>query len=491
MAQIIRFDDATIEKLFGAEDAENETDARFREYFFFSKAYENLNSELPIRVLVGHKGVGKSALLRRTFIADEDERRVAVWIRPSDLTAYRNDTQSNDFNVLVEQWRAGLLSAIASKVFEHLTQAPLPDDAVRPISRSASGFIGALSKGLLEYAGEKLQGTHGAVVRDFSRRAQIHVYIDDIDRGWSASASDIKSISALLNAIRDISGADQRVRFRIGLRSDVYFLVRTSDESTDKIERNVVWLNWSNDDILRVMAKRITTFFQDGTDQNLILNMQQSMISNTILSKVIEPRFQGRGKWTNAPIHVILLSLTRQRPRDLVKLMHGAAKNAFQSGKLQITSKHLEDSFVSYSNERLQDIVNEFRSELPEIERLLLNFRPSKKTARSLDSFSFTTDQLVIRLKNIMQNVPLSFKNGRPVSPRAIIQFLYKIDFITARKNHEDRIERKYFDENRFLASEIAEFGYDWEIHPAYRWALQPQSVADILDGIAKEAREV
>jgi hypothetical protein len=41
---------------------------------------------------------------------------------------------------------------------------------------------------------------------------------------------------------------DQRsiLRFRIGLRSDVYFLVRTSDESTDKIEANVVWLSWSN-----------------------------------------------------------------------------------------------------------------------------------------------------------------------------------------------------------------------------------------------------
>lgn len=83
-----------------------------------------------------------------------------------------------------------------------------------------------------------------------------------------------------------------------------------------------------------------------------------------------------------------------------------------------------------------------------------------------------------------MQNVPLSFKSGRPVTPRAIIQFLYKVDFITARKDYEDRIERKYFDQSRFLASDIAEFGYDWEIHPAYRWALQPHDVQGVLDGI-------
>src|SRR6185312_7171707 len=91
--------------------------------------------------------------------------------------------------------------------------------------------------------------------------APINIYIDDIDRGWTATQGDIRNISALLNAIRDIGGEYSNIRFRIGLRSDVYFLVRTSDESTDKIERNVIWLRWRNDDILRVMAKRIATYF--------------------------------------------------------------------------------------------------------------------------------------------------------------------------------------------------------------------------------------
>ena len=167
--------------------------------------------------------------------------------------------------------------------------------------------------------------------------------------------------------------------------------------------------------------------------------------------------------------------------------MHGAAKNAADSGNIIISSKNLEDAFASYSGERLQDVVNEFKSEMPEIERLLLNMRPLKKTAKAADSYSFSTDRLVVRLKGILQNTPLSFRNKRQVTPQSLIQFLYKIDFITARKDHANHIERKYFDQNRFLASEVAEFGYDWEIHPAYRWALQPQSVHDILDTIKFE----
>jgi hypothetical protein len=147
----------------------------------------------------------------------------------------------------------------------------------------------------------------------------------------------------------------------------------------------------------------------------------------------------------------------------------------------------LEDSFSNYSAERLQDIINEFKSEMPEIERLLLNLRPTKKTQKAIESYLFTTDKLILRLKSILQNTPVSFRNGKQVTPKSLIQFLYKIDFITARKDHADSIERKYFDQGRFLASEIADFGYDWEIHPAYRWALQPQTVHDILDSIKWE----
>jgi hypothetical protein len=86
-----------------------------------------------------------------------------------------------------------------------------------------------------------------------------------------------------------------------------------------------------------------------------------------------------------------------------------------------------------------------------------------------------------------MGHVTLRFSNGRPVSGRSLTQFLYKIDFITARKTMSDgSIERRYFDRSRFLANEFADFGFDWEIHPAYRWALQPQDIQDVIDSLGR-----
>lgn len=169
VTQIIRLDDLTIEALFGAEDAENETVERFRQYFYFNKVFDNLNSPLPIRILVGHKGIGKSALLRRAYLGDEDASRVAVWIRPSDLTSFRTETSSNDFNLLVEQWRSGLLATIGAKVIEHLSAEQITEEDRKEFSKSARRFIAALGKALIKYAEGKVEGTTAAVIQIFLR----------------------------------------------------------------------------------------------------------------------------------------------------------------------------------------------------------------------------------------------------------------------------------------------------------------------------------
>ncbi len=485
MPAIINFDDATTEKLFGADDAENERDERFKEYFYYNKIFDNLNNDLPVRLLVGHKGIGKSALLKRAYLSDREDKRLAVRLQPSDILGVKGDAPLGDFNILIERWKGGLLAAIATKVVQEFANDAIDRAQLSGLSAKVASFIPFVASQLTQRVKSIVDATDGEIVRGFATGGPINIYIDDIDRGWSASELDIRNISALLNAVRDISGSEQRIRFRIALRTDVYYLVRTSDESTDKIERHVVWMNWTSHEILCVIAKRITTYFGDKFTQEQLFAMPQVEISSRILSKVIEPRFQGNGHWSNRPIHNVLTSLSRRRPRDMVKLMHGAARKAYGSGHAIISSKDLESSFEAYSGERLQDIINEFRTELPNIERLVLGFKPSRRARKASDSYLFATDALVTKLKTIAQNSALQFKSGRLVTPRGLIQFLYKIEFITARMDSDAGIQRRHFDQNRFLASEIAEFGYDWEIHPAYRWALQPHDVHRILDGVA------
>lgn len=64
------FEEYELQRLFGHEAAEDEDPTRLREYYFKGKAYSQVVNDLPLRIVVGHKGVGKSALFQ---VAINDE----------------------------------------------------------------------------------------------------------------------------------------------------------------------------------------------------------------------------------------------------------------------------------------------------------------------------------------------------------------------------------------------------------------------------------
>ena len=202
------------------------------------------------------------------------------------------------------------------------------------------------------------------------------------------------------------------------------------------------------------------------------------------LHKVMVPVFRGQGKWRDVPIHRVLMTMVRQRPRDIVKLCTLAARQAYQNDRDLITTEDFRSVFEEYSQGRIQDAINEHRSELPEIERLIVGMKPAKRTQSALESYSFKTDKLLEKLKNLSSQGIFRFATGKEATPKQLAAFLYKIDFLVARKDLPTEIHRKYFEQSRYLSSEFADFGYDWEIHPAYRWALQPDNIARLFDEI-------
>ena len=282
-----------------------------------------------------------------------------------------------------------------------------------------------------------------------------------------------------MNAVRDISADNKGTYFRIGIRSDVYFLVRTSDESTDKIEGSVIWHKWTNHEIFVLWVKRIESFFERPIDDKSLMAMQQAQLAR-YLDPIVESRFQGLGHWKDAPIYRVFMSLIRRRPRDLVKLCTLAARQASQRKGDKITTQDLENSFEDYSQGRLQDTVNEFRSELHDIEYLLLGMRPNRRERTAKEGFVYSTDQLLKKISSIQEQNNFRFATNKPADKRELAAFMYKINFLTGRKEKSGAIFRKYFEENRYLNSRFVDFGFDWEVHPAYRWALQP----DHIDGI-------
>ncbi|NOU46390.1 MAG: AAA family ATPase [Bacteroidales bacterium] len=476
------FTDENIQSLFGFEDAESEPIDRLREYYFKKDTFGRVEADLPIRILVGHKGTGKSALFKVAISEEREKGNLPILIKPDDIAELGKSDEN--FLLRIRQWKYGLIKIIGSKVLNEFGL----------FSDSTSGKLGQFGVKIISFISESiasisetvnLQPSQKLLIDNFLKSKKIIVYIDDLDRGWEGNKDDINRISALLNAIRDMSNDNQGLIFKISLRSDVFYLVRTSDESTDKIEGSVVWFKWTNHEILVMLIKRIMTFFGEKPDEAQLMNTPQRHLSFH-LDKVFESKFLGKGKWDNVPIYRILMSLTRKRPRDLVKLCSLAAQQAHLGGSFLIRTSHFQAIFEEYSQGRIQDTINEYKSELPQIEKLLFGMKPTKKQRLTSDSYIYNSPELHLKINNLKQQVNFSFSNGRDATAKDLAQFLYKINFLTARKTLEDgTIQRKYFEENRYLSSTFVDFGYEWEVHPAFRWALQPDNIDDIFYNLA------
>ncbi|AVO78913.1 hypothetical protein L1C84_00650 [Klebsiella pneumoniae] len=481
------FSELNIQRLFGQEAAESEEIDRLKEYYFKGKIYSKVIVDIPLRILVGHKGIGKSALFQIGMDDERNNGRLTFIIKPDDIAGIGG--KDEDFLSLITRWKLGINEIITNKIMTYFGLFDEDKSIIHKALGAGVTLLDVLSETINIKDKVDLSRINSEIkakaIRNFLDTNKVSIYIDDLDRGWQGRLEDIQRISALLNAVRDISSENRGVYFRVNLRSDVYFLSRTSDESTDKTEGSVIWFDWSNHEIFALLIKRVATYNGHyGVSDKELLQKKQSDLMN-YLTDIIEDRFTGRGKWSNAPMHKILMSLIRKRPRDLVKLLTLAARQAQDDESPIIKTKHLQAILDEYSQGRLQDTINEFVSELPDVERLILGMKPSKRQLKASENYNYSTNSLLEKIKSIEQQGIFKGRNNKTLSTKELAAFLYKIGFITARKVLPDgTIDRKYFEQNRYLSSKFADFGYDWEVHPAYRWALQPDNIFDLLDSI-------
>lgn len=477
----LEFTEENISHLFGQEAAEDEDFERLQSYYIKNKTHAKLTANLPLRILVGHKGIGKSAIFTIARHEDIEANRLSVLIRPDDIANIGK--ADSDFSQMIRDWKNGLISIVAEKVLENLNLGSEKEE-FRGLIEKGGKIISVLKSVFNQPSHWNLSDVENNIITQFLKENRIIVYIDDLDRGWQSKHSDILRISALLNAARDLCNDNRGLQFRISLRSDVYYLVRTSDESTDKIEGSVIWHSWTNHEILVLLIKRIETFFNREVNVDNLMKTEQVNLSH-FLDSIFEKKFTDYGKWKNAPIYRVLMSLIRKRPRDLVKLCTLAAKDAYDKGNSIIKTENLKTIFPEYSQGRIQDTVNEYKSELPDIERLLLNMKPSSKEIKGHIGYIYDTNRLKQKIRTIQERGRFYYTNGKEASADDLLQFLYKINFITARKTMADNyIDRKYFEENRYLSSEVVDFGYSWEVHPAFRWALSPNGIDSVLESL-------
>lgn len=487
------FETENITKIFGNEDAANENIERLKEFFFKRGDYLAVKSELPLTIVVGFKGVGKSAILKIAYEEDREENKPTIWIRPDDIIEMVDELSSNitDFSKMVLLWKRGIAKLIASRIASDWLFV-CGDDAKSALMWAQEA--GYRSRDFVQKTISLLQpqivksvdtestkapfsrGEHHILERLMSDQ-KIVLYFDDLDAGWEATKDQKTKLSALILALRNMTTDIPGLKARLALRTDVYTLLRESDESTDKFENYVINCNWQNHDILILLVKRILTFFGDSMD-DAVLSKKTPAELNQLLSKIMDIQFRNTTAWKNKSTHKVIMSLIRSRPRDMIKLCTLAAKAAYAENPESTIIKDInfEKILDDYSFNRVQDIINEFKYEMLNLKTLLYRMAPTTdeiKTKKT-NTYVYTTTELLTKIKNIQSNSKLTLVNKNVTETIDIAHFLYKIGFITARKMIDGKIDRKYYDEKKQLLQNgaIGDGGFSWEIHPSYRSAI-------------------
>lgn len=404
-----QFDDETIASLFGHEAAEREDVARLKQYFMRRSEYESITSKLPLKIIVGFKGVGKSAALKVSYQEDNDKGIAAIWVRPDDVSElYSELIDERNPLKLITLWKKGLARLIASRIASDWAFASndRTQKAVKWAEEAgyrSKAFISQVAKLLSPMTkpyvdqSDSLQPKAGEhhILEGLLKDQEVRIYMDDLDRGWRATEDDRLRMVALINALGDLTSDIPTLRARVSIRTDVYLMIRRTDQSMDKFEGNVVWCKWENHDILVALIKRMFTYFNQPLDEDELRLYKQSEIAR-LLSPVFEQTFKNTNSWNDKPTYKVIMSVIRRRPRDLVKLCTAAAKKAYEGRSAIITGQNIESVLEDYSSGRMDDVIIEFKGDMPNIEDFLYSMGPTTEelNQKQHERYVFTTEEL-------------------------------------------------------------------------------------------------
>lgn len=463
-----------LEDLFEVIDAEAEDESIFQASFVEDDKFAHFSSDSAFRIVIGNKGTGKSAFLRR-YVTQKasDHSNVVVRLDPGIIFE-----QAGEFPAKAHQQSSYWREFFTRQAAINLLSSNLADitrlhnEAIQSATNEIMGWIQSIAKKLTLGASD-LVLKHGRKLDDIKT---IIFVIDNLDKDWDGRIEGVNFVSSLLSAAFDLTRIDRSVKFRISLRWDIFDAVGRINGNFDKMRPNFTHLTWTQHQVYIIVAKRIASYTAQQFDANYAIkaSIHQKDIE-VFYDSVIERRFYGQGIWQDTNMRKVLLSMSRRRPRDLLSLLH-------KSGILSISNRHdriltadVQETFPSISEERISDICVEYKSRFSHLEALLYKFRPTGSAKRFSDVYRFTNDQILKKIKAILsENHAFKFENKMiETSPQSVVEFLYRIEFLQAIYYDGSRIKRVDFDQNKKVFTGKEDLGYSWEVLPVYRWAFQ------------------
>lgn len=409
---------------FGQGDLDTlvaEHDEHLPQYYVGHDRYVDraLSREGKATFFVGPKGAGKSAVLQmvRTERRARGDGARIIDVSPDDLafnalvninvqTPLLSEAGNNmwlftalwDFVLSVEVLRreepssAGLLGLLDKLLGDRfvtekskLLSLSLSDDGtatsmtdkmlalVRAVEMEG-GYGEARAKVKIDTATDPRRGTEDLkllqLINNIAKqlpnkvRNEYSVLIDDLDLHWVGTDLQNHFLGAMFLSIRKLS-REGKIRFAVSLRKNIYKAIHL--EERDKFSDMVVDVVWTKQDVQAMVSKRLAFVFNIA---------EGKVFENMFFPEAFEK----------------IWDATSGIPREVIRLSTLCVRQAIQGGSKSVRATDFEQAVVDFSDERIDDLGSQFRTQHPGLAIVLKSFRgrPKEFGADVVSEVAFT-----------------------------------------------------------------------------------------------------
>lgn len=445
-----------------------------------------------MRVLVGNKGIGKSAVVEWIDKVAKAKKLPSLLIRPDNISS-KETPASPDIGSLKRYYYEVLLRTVGAQIGSQL-KGLLKGDAAKLHNESRQQglaeedfiqksleLISAVSLPISKINGvqlaKELAGTNSPneLIRAINSQLLssgnvFYLLIDDTDQlAAPDQPAHLNRIWALMLAVRRLTGECNAVRAIVSLRSSVWTRLTSESQGqrdqTDHMRGLMIPLLADDKLMQGIIRRRLERAARDAGEARV--DPYTVFFNGTTMTL---PTSDERRSWDS-----FISKSARERPRDAIQLVKNMVDAAKQGNEPLIGSKEADNAMKVYSSERVDDVVNEFSLDCKSIREIINTFA----------NFEFEAD--FEKLRRHLLKVPSIASiqiRGALLRPDVdddaitILRLLHETGFLNPRvvDTSMSRGFRHilFHEDSNFvkLANWNSMQGARWEIHPAFRTYL-------------------
>lgn len=471
---------------FGADTAEADISLGLPKYFEPTEAYRSFSSGKKY-LLVGNRGVGKSAIFKRMQSEDLPKGTGIIDVTP-DKCSYEQFLASKDVASLGKAtvgafqagWKFSLLVLLLKQIhaqsgtfkggaFKDIhnylrdNHANVKHDAITVLATYALRIVELLLKEApLKLVGraEELQKLYKLEELDFLmpavkeavKRKPVWIFVDELDKGWDNSDTAKLFVAGLLQAADDLNQISPNLRVVVSIRRDIVENLPQQMLDWEKWRRFVEEIRWNSEELKSMLIRRVKHFYK-GLDH---------LGDDDVWGRIFEPTiFKKTHSFT------YFLDRSMMRPREIIQFCQLCVEQ-HPSNSALIGYETAAKAEVLHSKNRLDDLSREYQSQYPQIRRIF-------------ESFNGKT---IVWERGVLENhlIQLVLDHGdyfkdwvRAVDQKDLIEVLYSVGFIQAYVAGSVRAGRKH-GSGYYAVYDLVSFDMDnierFRIHPAFRFTL-------------------